>query len=154
MTAYYTNTFFTLTSKELYEKAQLEYKTLIEDISPYNIFNFFVTAYHLKDYIKSEFDLNETDDIRDFGDMNELLNIAGFIANKGKHFELNNSHNMETRYYSGKGDGTMLCDGTWCIGEGEAYKIMDNEEIIHSIQDLAKRFMDEWEKFIDEKELF
>lgn len=154
MTAYYKNTFFTLTSKELYEKAQLEYKTLIEDISPYNIFNFFVTAYHLKDYIKSEFRLNESRDIRAFGDMEELLNLAGFVANKGKHFELNNSHNMETRFYSGKADCTMLVDGTWCIGEGEAYKIMDSDGVVHSIQDVAKRLMDEWGKFIDEKELF
>jgi hypothetical protein len=83
MTPYHTDTFFTIKSKELYEKMQYEYKKLLEDMFPYNIFNFFVTAYHLKDYIKVEYDLNETNDIRTFKNMDELLNISGFIANKG-----------------------------------------------------------------------
>jgi len=61
---YHSDTFFTITTKELYEKAKFEYAKLVEDISPYNIFNFFVTAYHLKDYVKAEYDLNETRDIR------------------------------------------------------------------------------------------
>ncbi|PNV84625.1 MAG: hypothetical protein C0627_00555 [Sulfurimonas sp.] len=88
--------------------------------------------------------------------MNKLLDLAGFIANKGKHFDVNSSRyaNMETRFYSGKVDGTMLCDGTWSIGEGEAYKIIDSDENIHKVQDVAKRLMDEWEKFVNDKGLF
>lgn len=157
MTSYYKNTFFKITTKELHEKIKFDYEKLIEDLSPYNIFNFFVTAYHLKDYIKAEHNLNESRDIRAFSaDMNDLLDLAGFIANKGKHFDVNSSRyeNMETRFYSGKVDGTMLCDRTWSIGEGATYKIMDSDENVHKVQDVAKRLTDEWEKFMIDKELF
>ena len=157
MTPYYKNTFFRITTKELYEKTIFDYEKLIEELSPYNIFNFFITAYHLKDYIKAEYNLSELTDIRAFSsDMNELLDLAGFIANKGKHFDVNSSRyeNMETRFYSGKVDGTMLCDGTWCIGEGEAYKIVDNNGNIHNIKDIAKRLFEEWEKFVSDRGLF
>jgi hypothetical protein len=156
MTPYHTDTFFTIKSKELYEKMQYEYKKLLEDMSPYNIFNFFVTAYHLKDYIKVEYDLNETNDIRTFKNMDELLNISGFIANKGKHFSVNSSsyENMKARYYSGKFDGSMKFDGTWQIGEGEKYKILDNNNNIHNIEDIAKELLAEWKDFIITRNIF
>lgn len=157
MTPYYKNTFFRITTKELYEKTKFDYEKLTDDLSPYNIFNFFVTAYHLKDYIKAEHNLNESRDIRAFStDMNDLLELAGFIANKGKHFDVNAPiyENMETRFYSGKFDGTMLYDGTWCIGEGEAYKIVDKDGNLHNIKDIAKKLVEEWEKFVNDKGLF
>jgi len=157
MTSYYKNTFFKITTKELYEKTKFDYEKLIEDLSPNNIFNFFVTAYHLKDYIKAEHNLNESGDIRAFSaDMNDLLELAGFIVNKGKHFDVNSSRyeNMQTRFYSDKVDGTMLCDGTWSIGEGETYKIVDKDGNVHKVQDVAKRLIDEWEKFVNDRELF
>jgi len=156
MTPYHANTFFTLTSKELFEKVKEDFKSLENDISPYSIFNYFVSAYHLKDYIKNEFSLNETQDIRAFEDMNELLNIAGFIANKGKHFDVNGSKykNMQTRYYSGKADGTMLGDGTWRANEGETYKILKADGEVIEVKVVAKRLLDGRQAFINSKELF
>ena len=81
MTPYYRNTFFKITTKALYEKTLFDYEKLTEELSPSNVFNFFVTAYHLKDYVKAEYNLNESADIRAFSsDMNDLLDLAGFIA--------------------------------------------------------------------------
>lgn len=156
MTLYHTDTFFTIKSKELYEKMQYEYEKLIKDMSPYNIFDFFVTAYHLKDYIKNEFGLNKRDDIRAFENMDELLDMAGFIANKGKHFDVNNSNytNMETRFYSGKVDGTMLYDGAWKIGEGETYKILNTNSEVVDVKIVAKELLDGWKMFIENRDLF
>jgi len=151
---YYIDTFFTYKSKDLFIKMKKDLQLLLDYINPDNIFNFFVTAYHLKDYLKNEFENIDENDIRNFDNMNYLLDIAGFIANKGKHFRLNNPRyeEMQTRYYSGKFDGTMLIDGTYKIGEGEKYKVKVNNEII-DIEKIAVKLVECWEKFLKEKKI-
>lgn len=155
MKPYYVDTFFKMTSKELFEKIEKDFDVLVTDISADNIFNYFVSAYHLKDYIKEEFSIKEPD-IRSFEGMDELLNLSGFIANKGKHFSLTHKKysGMETRYYSGKIDGTMRIDGTWKIGEGESYKILKPNGDVEPILEIAKRFLDGWRNFISSNNLF
>jgi len=152
MTAYYKDTFFTYKSFDLFNKAKRDFKNLKEEINTDSIFNFFVTAYHLKDYLKNEFDDIEENEIRNFENMDELLNIAGFIANKGKHFQLNNSRyeEMETRYYSGKFDGTMLFDGTFKFGEEEKYKVKIGNEVFE-VEKIAVELINCWENFLKEK---
>lgn len=155
MEAYYKDTFFKITSRELLEKVKLDYEILVKDTNGYNIFNFFVTAYHLKDYIVNEFGLNENKDIRTFKNMQELLDLAGFIANKGKHFKVINKNykTMETRFYSGKHDGTMLFDGTHHYDGKVEYKVFYGEDKVKEVKELAKELLNCWKDFFVEKEI-
>ena len=154
MILYYNDSFFTYKSKDLFNKMKKDLEVLLDEINTDNIFNFFVTAYHLKDYVKNEFGEINEDEIRNFENMNQFLDIAGFIANKGKHFKLNNERyeNMESRYYSGKFDGTMLFDGTSRFGEGEKYKVKIANEVFE-VEKIANNIFECWQKFLEEKDL-
>jgi hypothetical protein len=45
--------FLTLaTARDIFEKAKREYSRMLSDPNIDNVFNFFVTAYHIRDYIE------------------------------------------------------------------------------------------------------
>jgi len=142
------NKFFDLDSKGLFEKAQRDYKSLTEEGTHDNIFNFFVTAYHLKDYIKYQYHKNENN-IRAFGNMKNLLNLAGFIANKGKHLKVDPKYNnMETKHKpSIKYDDDHSYDDEDLYFD-ETFMIEDSNGDRHSAYAIAKELLTEWENYM------
>jgi hypothetical protein len=80
-------TFFQLSSpRDMLDKAKREADRMKTDLHIDNIFNFFVTAYHVKDYVK-------TNNPALGADLDKLLHheyfkMCRFLCNKGKHLVL------------------------------------------------------------------
>ena len=76
--------FFSLgTAKDMFAKAGREYDRLRNEPSIDNIFNFFVTAYHVVDYLPlgNEVTSDQINALRDDPDMQRCAHVC----NKGKH---------------------------------------------------------------------
>jgi hypothetical protein len=80
------NGFFDFDLAGMWRKALRELEVLRGDVNPETIFDFFVTSYHVMDYVKAmgtvpKAAIDEMYKDPDFG-------LCQFICNKGKHLEL------------------------------------------------------------------
>jgi len=148
--------FFGLDTKWLYEKAQRDFEKLKENQTPDNIFNFFVTAYHLKDYIKEQHKKNETNDIRKkYANLGDLLKKAGFIANRGKHYKLkykeykNFTNEKKVIKYGDSGNHY----GDKNLYYGGLYIITDDKGKEHIVNELAEQLLNEWKNFMGKEKI-
>lgn len=95
--------YFELSSpKDMLSKARREYQRLSKCINIDNVFNFFVTAYHIRDYIESTNSVEKNMIDNFFKDPE--LQICRDLCNKGKHLFLDNrSHdpNLMTHVWKG-----------------------------------------------------
>lgn len=80
--------FFELrTPRDMLEKARREHQRLSTQLNIDNLFNFFVTAYHIKDYIKTSKVLVNNEPLISL--LNEPdMNACRAICNQGKHLAL------------------------------------------------------------------
>jgi hypothetical protein len=80
-----TDSFFELRSaRDIYAKARRDFDRMEAEPSVDTVFNFFVTVYHVKDYVEAAAGssiLREMYDDRDF-------QLCQFLCNKGKHLKL------------------------------------------------------------------
>lgn len=118
-------------SSRMYGKVVREFEKLTRDFSSDNLFNFFVTAYHVNDYLKAENDPRAS----------LLRNSASFewcriVCNTAKHFRVNidyrvNNHlkkTPETVKYDGGLGGAPL--GIMVLSGGDEYIIdIDGKQV-------------------------
>jgi hypothetical protein len=80
--------FFDLKSaRDMLEKAKRERAKLTADLNIDNIFNFFVTAYHVRDYLMQAHGIPKLI-VDAFVKNHPDLDMCHFICNKGKHLTL------------------------------------------------------------------
>ena len=79
--------FFGLASPgDMLRKAEREFERLNSDLSVDNVFNFFVTAFHVKDYVTTQRpELKQA--VKAFIKEPDIC-MCDFMCNKGKHMEL------------------------------------------------------------------
>ncbi|MCK4783888.1 MAG: hypothetical protein KAV87_09075 [Desulfobacteraceae bacterium] len=139
-----TNSFFTFSSpRHILYKAKRDLISLRNNLNIDNVFNFFVTAYHIVDYVKSISTIPQSD--IDALYENEDFRMCRFICNKGKHITLIRGDEFDTYRHPGStlGDFTL---GETLLGVGEAYLVIGEEgqiEVLH----LAERVIAMWEEF-------
>ena len=134
------------THRDILNKAKRDLEALQTHLNIDTVFNFFVTSYHVVDYVKinnlapkSAIDaLYQEEDFR----------MCRFICNKGKHLTLRNGDVFDTYRRPGStlGDFTL---GETLLGVGEAYLVIGEEGYVDII-DLAERIIDRWEEFFSE----
>jgi hypothetical protein len=80
--------FFDLaTPRDMLRKAMREHERLKRDLSIDNVFNFFVTAYHIQDYVRQT-GAAPKDTIKQLVENDEDIHMCHFICLKGKHLKL------------------------------------------------------------------
>lgn len=144
------NEFFSFSMpRDLLEKAQRDLKILQMNPNIDTVFNYFVTAYHVVDYVKAN-DLAPESAI-DGLYQEEDFRMCRFICNKGKHLSLRTGDEYDTYRRPGStlGDFTL---GETLLGVGEAYLVIGEEGQIDVVE-LAERIIDRWTRFFEEHEI-
>lgn len=131
-------------SKQMYEKARREYKKLMSDFSPDNMFNFFVTAYHIGDYLRLEDNPKKAafDSLPSIASCRTVCNMAKHFeidiqsrANRGKYKET-----PEAVKYSGVFGGAPL--GQMILSGGDQY-VVYIDQLAVDLENLAYHTMAE-----------
>ncbi|HNO26566.1 MAG TPA: hypothetical protein PKK94_26530, partial [Leptospiraceae bacterium] len=106
------------TPADMLRKAKAEFEIMKENTDAYTVFNFFVTALHIKDYVAVYLKI-EDDDYKSFSEsirkfsLNEEWDIIDSIGNKGKHFALRKrKKNVEILTKPKLLDGSWKLDGS------------------------------------------
>lgn len=145
--------YFELSSpKDMLSKARREYQRLSKCINIDNVFNFFVTVYHIRDYIESTNSVEKNMIDNFFKDPE--LQICRDLCNKGKHLFLDNrSHdpNLMTHVWKGFFGGAPF--GILPFGGHEKWVLFcgDGREV--DVKSLAKNVLEKWERFFKENGL-
>ena len=126
------------------EKARREHQRLSTQFSIDNLFNFFVTAYHIQDYIKTSeaVDVTVLNAFIDDPDMKSCRDLC----DQGKHLKLTwkNRVDPKTRILHGGICGAPI--NTLPVNGGRKWvAYIDNREI--DVKRLAERILDKWELF-------
>ena len=139
--------FFELaTSRDMFEKAKRERLRMQQSLNADTVFNFFVTAHHISDYVKESGAVPCK--VVDAFLRDPDLEIAGDVCNKGKHFKLRKG-DPETGVWTGLLGGAPL--GALPLGSGEVYVLfVDDHSRAIDVDWLASRVLEKWEQFLNE----
>lgn len=138
------------TPRDMLEKARREYQRLEEQFNIDNVFNFFVTAYHIIDYIKVPINEKKTNAVKQI-DIDTFLSDRDIqdchdLCDKGKHLKLdkNGRQNPVTRIQKGYLNAAPL--NTLTVNGGDKWVFSINDRTV-DIKPLAKRVLTKWEDF-------
>jgi hypothetical protein len=140
--------FFMSNPRHMFEKAKRDFDKMKANVNTETVFNFFVTAYHIRDYVE-----NQSKALRDaiFKEFNEDkdFRMCRYICEKGKHMELtherwkdyqfNTQHNL-----GGLLDGAPL-DAVY-LDANESYRLVADGKEIEVIA-LGQQILQKWERF-------
>jgi hypothetical protein len=141
--------FFELrTPRDIFEKAKREYARLEKEYSIDHVFNFFVTAYHIQDYVRKSglvpqhvLDAFLSDvDLKDCRD----------LCDKGKHMRLTHRADPTTDIWSSTIGGAPIGALSLC-GDDEWILLTGNRRV--NIKWLAKSLLSKWESFLADNKL-
>lgn len=132
------------TPRDMLKKAERELERLQREFSIDNVFNFFVTAYHVQDYARvttavpqSALDLFLSDpDIQACHD----------LCDKGKHLRLTKRPDPLTSISNGGFGGAAF--GELAFGEGDEWKLCYADRTVE-VRALANRVIDKWRNFLN-----
>lgn len=136
--------FFELkTPRDMLKKAERELIRLQADFSIDNIFNFFVTAYHVRDYVEEARKVSTRDLDSFFSDPD--LQACQALCNKGKHMRLSGHPNAMTDIASG-GYGCHSF-GEAAFGEGDIRRLFYADRAV-DVRSLPARVIQKWDQFL------
>ena len=113
------------------EKAKREYSRMKLDLNSDTIFNFFVTTYHIMDYVKSMKTIDDAAIQKMFDD--EDFKMCNYVCNKGKHAILKKVSPYNV-YADGPPGGEII------------YSVITPEKTVR-VEELADKLIAKWEKF-------
>lgn len=123
-------------------KLENEYKRFQSDSSDENLYNFFVTANHLKDYLKNT-DAVVQSILENFASDRDIKDSMD-LCDKAKHHTLTKRPNPTTWTYTGEIGGTPL--GVIEVGAGDKRMMFSGSRDI-DVDWLADRVMRKWRDF-------
>jgi hypothetical protein len=132
------------TPRQMLEKAQRDFQKLSQNTDTDNVFNFFVTAYHIVDYVKA-LKTVATDDIEALYEEPDFRRCR-YICNKSKHRMLEKGDDEFVTYRRPSAALDEFTLGESALGLGRAYFIIDDTEQV-DILDLGQRIISRWEAF-------
>jgi len=145
------NRFFGISNpRYMLEKAKREFGNMKSHISTDSIFNFFITAYHVKDWVKIQYPTLEPKCKTFLADPD--LQMCEYICVKGKHLIATwKPYPFDTQHSKGAVFGEAMF-GEVAFGESESYSlIVDGREI--DIIALAQRLLAKWEGFFKDNDI-
>ena len=140
--------FFQLaTPRDMLEKAKRERSRMNEGLNIDNIFNFFVTAFHVKDYVKEVHPALEKT-VEDMVEGNEDFQMCRLLCHKGKHLNLrppNQAMRAEIGHRFGAIPGRMAFNTSAPNQGGSTTFTVNGKDI--NITNLADKIIQDWERF-------
>lgn len=135
------------------EKAKRELDKMKSSLDTDSIFNFFVTTYHVMDYVRAKGSVSQSAIDAFYSDSD--FQMCNFICNKGKHIQLKKyaktSDPYKTKHTLGVLYGAVSFNEAM-YNEGESYVIVDGSREIDIIV-LGESLIVKWEKFFADNSL-
>jgi hypothetical protein len=128
------------TPRDMLEKAKREHEKMKSELTIDTVFNFFVTAYHVTDYVKAR-GVNKTEIANLSHDTD--FKMCKHICEKGKHIMKRDTY--KTQYEPGALFGKG-CFGKIEFAERESYIVVDGNVPV-DVLDLSERLITKWEVF-------
>jgi hypothetical protein len=142
-------TFFRLqTPRDMLEKAGREHARLRSSLDIDNVFNFFVTAYHIRDYVKESKSV-PPEALAAFMRDPEI-EFSRELCNKAKHMLLTKSADPHTRIVDGTFNSAPF--NTVPFGSGEVWFLLSGSKQVN-IELLAVAVLQKWTTFFQEHHL-
>jgi len=133
--------FFDLKSpRDMLEKARREFSRLKIDLNTDNVFNFFVTVHHIKDYAKvSGVPEDQLPGGGDFQLCRKICNLAKHLADHGKYKD--NKFSLESV--------TLWDEGLWdeSLWDGKLGRFYLEGNLL-DILEIAERVINDWDAFL------
>jgi hypothetical protein len=142
-----TSPFFEIrTPRDLLEKAKRDYSHMEAETSTDTVFNFFVTIYHVVDYVKALGTVPEAAIKKLYDDPD--FKMCQFLCNKGKHIKLRQLQSYEAKYQPAITGGALdsFPLGSGVLGGPESYVVFDGNKEVDTI-DLGVRLLQKWDAF-------
>ncbi len=138
------------TPRDMLEKARRERARLSARIDVDNVFNFFVTAYHVKDYIEKSGAVPSVVVQELYSEQDMRVRDCRDLCDKAKHLKLTRRADPDTHKWSGAVGGAPI--GAIPLGSAGYWELWSGERHIRIVP-LASRVMARLDRFFVEKEL-
>jgi len=130
------------------EKATREYTRLCKSFEIDNVFNYFVTAYHISDYIKKTNAIDQAI-LNKFLDDPDIK-LSRDLCDKGKHMTLTHRPDPQTKVVNGAWGTSPWGLAPW--GGGASWTLLTNDQKI-DIEQLSKTVLEKWTTFFQDNGL-
>lgn len=130
------------TPRDMLEKARREHERLVERFDIDNLFNFFVTAYHISDYIRKTDAVPQV--VLDTFLQDQDIKDCRDLCDKGKHLSLSKRPDPRTHVWSGCIGGAPI--GVLPIGGGDKWMLFTGDRDV-DVEWLAERVLSKWDAF-------
>ena len=127
------------------EKAERELQRLRHDHTIDNLFNFFVTAYHIRDYVKEATTVPQHTLDSFLADPD--LQDCRALCNKGKHLRLEHHPDALTSIANGGFSGVSFSEVAF--GEGQVRTLFYGSRAV-DVHSLPERVVQKWKRFLSE----
>ncbi len=142
--------FFEISSpRDLLEKARRDFEKMKDDISCDTIFNFFITVYHVVDYVRAQ-GIASTQFTQQLYEESDFR-MCNFICNKGKHMALKAGDPYHLKHDYGAQLGHVIL-GVTELGAPERFLVIDGTEKV-DVLELGERLLNRWEQFFQENNI-
>jgi len=132
------------TPRDMLDKAEREYKRLHANFNIDNVFNYFITANHIRDYVMKTESVKQV--IMDSFFTDQDMKDCGDLCNKAKHLKLTKRPDPQTHKWSGCLGGAPI--GVLPIGGDGEWELWSNDRLVN-IELLAERVLIKWREFFD-----
>jgi len=142
--------------RHLFNKAQRDFDKMKANVNTDTVFNFFVTAYHIKDYVKTE-RKDLTDVIEKLLREDEDLGSCDYLCQKGKHLKvtaerLKGRPALGTRRFGSSRLGEARLGEARLGSSGTTVLIADGKPI--DVVAIGQRVLEKWRRFLEENDLW
>ena len=142
--------FFELrTPRDMLEKTRREHARLCSDFTIDNVFSFFVSAYHIRDYVAKTNPVIQKA-LEAFLLGNDLKDCRD-LCDKGKHLHLTHRHDPITDISGGGGFGESAF-GESAFSDSEEWHLLAEGRNV-DVRQLANRVLQKWEEFFEKNGL-
>ncbi|WP_304922756.1 hypothetical protein [Hydrogenophaga sp.] len=132
------------TPRDMLEKARREYARLTVSFDIDHVFNFFVTANHIRDYVEQSKAVRQAKVDLLFQDQD--LKDCRDLCDKAKHLRLTKRADPMTHKWSGEIGGAPI--GVLPIGADGEWELWSGDRTVQ-IAPLATRVLAKWEQFFE-----
>ena len=129
------------------QKAEHDLARMKEELNAYTLFNFFVTCYHIADYVRAANSEAEADLDALYKD--DEFQLVRFLCNRGKHLELKPSNEREHHELLMGARSGIARSGAFRSGEPVRWHIFVEGQRVYPVP-LGETVLEKWRKFFDE----
>lgn len=138
------------TASDMLEKARREHTRLVAHFDIDNVFNFFVTAWHIQDYILKTKAVPQS--IVATFLLDSDIQLTHDLCDKGKHLRLTKRSDPSTEMHFGNAIAGMMVAGEAIAGSGGKWALRTDNGVV-LVDELAQRVLAKWDCFFAEYKL-